>query len=369
MDNRNGKKNNPFLKPAAYVACAVLAGCDIELPSLRTATEKVAEYSEQQMPKDPPPTSSQIDGARAELAHFAASRLKIIESDIALAEKDLAEVVEDRKRLSARVSELSEKVFSDKTAKRENALLALLRDESLNSLASRYLGGDFSLIRNEFISKVREAHDRQKRKEAALAANKAAYEAEIAGQAGKEAMMEKELDANLKKLQVRLADRERRLRYLRKDITSSAQAKSKREREIRGTESEIRECRYQISRLQSRSGNGSSSSVRRQALARLDSANKEVEGKYKGGVSAYEVAEECENSTLRKLEAELAARERQLRDAKFLFARRKLFISSVSSGIEKLDAAAIEKVRADIENALSWSVKDAKKGGADEAGR
>ena len=369
MDNRNAKKNNPFLKIAAYASCAVLAGCDIELPSLRTATEKVAEYSEQQMPKEPPPpSSSHADGARAELAHFAASRLKIIESDIALAEKDIAEVVEDRRILSARVSELSEKVFSDKTAKRENALLALLKDETLNSLASRYLGGDFSLVRNEFISKVRDAYGRQKLREAALAANKAAFEAEVDGAAGKEARDEKERKSAIRKLQGKMENCERRLRYLRKEIMSSEQARRSRDSEIRDVESEMGDCRRQIARLQSRNGS-QSSTVRRQAFARLDAANKETEKKYKGGVSAFEVAEECENATIRKLESLLAMKEGLLRDEKYLLERRRLFISSVSSGIEKLGMNAIAKVRDDIEKALSWSVKDARKSGGNETGR
>ena len=77
-------------KCIAVTACVVCCGCDVEIPSLRKATEQVAKYTTEQTPKEPAePAASQIVNERASLEHFAASRLKMIEASMAQTEKAL----------------------------------------------------------------------------------------------------------------------------------------------------------------------------------------------------------------------------------------------------------------------------------------
>ena len=361
MSLRNGRMTHVAFMCAASVACIICTGCDIEMPSLRTATEKVAEYSEQQMPKDSsPPSDSHVKGARAELEHFVTSRLKIIDADIVQTEKDLSLVLADRRLMSKCVAELSDKVFSDKTAEREDALLAMLKDETLNVLAAKYLGSDFSLERNGFIAKIRDAYDREKRKAEAIAANKEMFSKTIAGLDSKDVQAENERRSQINSLKKQMGEKERQMRWLRASTMESMQSRRDRDRKISVLEREIDGLRGRISRLHSQSPD-SSSFVRNQALMRLESANKEVEKKFNGDVTAFQVADECEKATLKKLEAETAKKERSLRDRQYLLGRQKLFISSFVSGVETLNINALKTVREDIEKVLAWSVEDARR--------
>lgn len=361
---RNGRIAHVAFRCAVSVTCIICTGCDIEMPSLRTATEKVAEYSEQQMPKDPPPPSdSHVKGARAELVHFVTSRLKIIDADIVQTEKDLSLVLADRKLMSKCVAELSGKVFSDKTAEREDALLAMLKDETLNVLAAKYLGSDFSLERNGFIAKIRDAYDREKRKEEAIAANKEMFSKTIAGLDSKDAQADNERQSQINSLKKQIEEKERQLRGLRTSTMVSMQARRDRDRKIGVLEREKDGLQRRINQLHSQRPN-SSFFVRNQAQMRLENANKEVEKKFKGDVTAFQVADECEKATLKKLEAETAKKETVLRDRQYLLGRQKLFISSLASGVEELNINALKKVREDIEKVLAWSAEDARKGAA-----
>jgi len=98
---------------------------------------------------------------------------------------------------------------------------------------------------------------------------------------------------------------------------------------------------------------------------RLDNANRDVERRFKDGVTGSEGGEACEKNTVKKLEEAVVSAEKNASDRLYLFRRQKLFISSLSSGTEKLDASAVAEVRDEVGKILSWSVEDAKKGGAD----
>ena len=179
-------------KGVVVAISVVVAGCDVEVPSLRKVTEQVVEYTSEQVPNEPLTSPSvQVDGERASLEHYAASRRVILEAERGKTEKELAEIRADRQSLSQRVAEHSNRAYTDKNAGLENALLLLLNDEIVNSLANKYLGGDFAIVRNDFVSKVREAYKLKKEREEALAESRKIYEETVTASADKDAMLKK----------------------------------------------------------------------------------------------------------------------------------------------------------------------------------
>lgn len=351
----------PMLKSVAVALSVVAAGCDVELPSLRKAAEQVAKYTSEQMPNEPlTPTPVQVEGERASLEHYATSRRAILEAERGKVAKELAEIRADRQSLSQRVSEHSDKAYADKNAGLENALLLLLRDDIVNSLANKYLGGDFAIVRNDFVSKVREAYKLKKEREAALAESRKIYEEAVTSSADKDAMLAKSSEEELRKLESDIRDKERRIGYLRSMGMASSQEKKRRLQEIASLESEVRNMKRSLERMREKSRRNTSDSVKSRALRQFEASGKDIERRFKGIVSASEVAEEYENSTIKKLDVCMREMESKILVRKELQDAQITFISSLASGLEKLDGAGLRKVRKEIEQALLWTTEDAR---------
>ena len=341
-------------KCLALTACAVFCGCDVEIPSLRKATEQVAKYSLEQTPKDPgEPAAAQIANERASLEHFAASRLKMAEASAAQAEKRLREIRSDRDSMSKRVNEISGKVFADKNAGADDVLLELLRDPTLNLLASKHLGNDFALLNTEFVSKVRSAAAKEKEREQALSENRRNYRDAIAQADGKDAADARQTANEAASQQKKIDSMEKRLRQMRSSMMGSRDARLKKERELRSLESEIQRARSRLDSINRVSGMRSSGSSRIQMQMRFDNVNKDIERRYKNIMTVQQVADEYERDTVKKLDAAMRSKESELESEIAALESRKVLISSVSSGIDKLGMADLKAVRAEIEKALA----------------
>ena len=351
----------PTLKSVAVALSVVAAGCDVELPSLQKATEQVAKYTSEQMPNEPlTPPPVQVEGERASLEHYATSRRAILEVERGKAEKELAEIRADRQSLSQRVSEHSNKAYADKNAGLENALLLLLRDDTVNSLANKYLGGDFAIARNDFVSKVREAYKLKKERDVALAESRKIYEEAVTSSADKGAMLTKSNEEEIRKLENDIRDKERRIGNLRNMGMASPQEKTRRLRVIASLESEVSNMKRSLERMREKSRRNTSDSVKSRALRQFEASGKDIERRFKGIVSASEVAEEYENSTIKKLDGCMRERESKILVRKELQDSQITFISSLALGLEKLDEQGLSKVREDIEQALLWTPEDAR---------
>ena len=350
-------------KCIVVTACAVCCGCDVEIPSLRKATDQVAEYTNEQTPKDPvEPAASQIANERASLEHFAASRLKMIEASAVQTENELREIRSDRDSMSKRVNEISEKVFADKNAGAEDVLLALLKDPVLNSLALRHLGNDFALLNTEFVSKMRNAAAKEKERDLALSENRQNYRELISSADSKASVAAKRTANDVAKVQKEIADKEKRLRQMRSSLIGSRDEKLKREREIRGLENEILRARTRLDSIRRESNRQSSGISRSQAQMRFDNVNKDIERRYRNIMTVQQVADEYEQNTVRKLDAAMCAKEEGLKSKMAMFESQKVFISSVSTGIDKLGMADLKEIRSEIEKVLANKPKAAVKG-------
>jgi len=350
-------------KCIAVTACVVCCGCDVEIPSLRKATEQVAKYTTEQTPKEPAePVAAQIVNERASLEHFAASRLKMIEASAMQTEKALREIRSDRDLMSKRVNEISGKVFADKNAGAEDVLLALLKDPTLNSLASKHLGNDFALLNTEFVSKVRNAAAKEKERDQELADNRQNYRELISSAEGKAAAAAKRTANDVAKVQREIADKEKRLKQMRSSLIGSRDAKLKREREIRSLENEILRARTSLDLIRRESSRQTSGISRSQAQMRFDNVNKDIERRYKNIMTVQQVADEYEQNTVRKLDVAMCAKEDELESKMAMLESQKVFISSVSTGIDKLGMADLKKIRSEIEKTLACKPKASVKG-------
>ena len=350
-------------KCIAVTACVVCCGCDVEIPSLRKATEQVANYTAEQTPKDPAePAGTQIANARASLEHFAASRLKMIEASMSQTDKELREVRADRDTMSKRVNEISGKVFADREAGAEDVLSALLKDVTLNSLASKHLGNDFALLNTEFVSKVREAAEKEKERDLELADNKQNLRNLINSADREKAAVARRFANDSSKLQKEIAEKEKRLQQLRSFMLGSHDARMKREREIQAIESEILRIRTRLESISREAGRPASGSSRIQAQIRYDNINKDIERRYKNILTVQKVADEYEQNTVKKLDVAMRSKEEGLEARMEVLESQKVFISSVSTGIDKLGMADLKAIRAEIEKALARKPEAAAKG-------
>ena len=343
-----------IVKCLAVTACVVCCGCDVEIPSLRKATEQVANYTTEQTPKDPvEPAAAQIANARASLEHFAASRLKMIEASMAQTEKALREVRTDRDTMSKRVNEISEKVFANKEAGAEDVLSALLKDSTLNSLASKYLGNDFALLNTEFVYKVRNAAEKEKERDQELADNKQNFRNLISSADGEKEAVAKRTANDASKLQKEIVENEKRLRQLRSSMLGSRDAKAKREREIRTLELEIWRARIRLDSIRREASRPASGSSKILGQMRFDNVNKDIERRYKSIMTVQQVADEYEQNTVKKLDAAMRSKEDGIEAKMAMFESQKVFISSVSTGIDKLGMADLDAIRGEIEKTLA----------------
>ena len=350
-------------KCIAVTACVVCCGCDVEIPSLRKATEQVAKYTTEQTPKEPAePAASQIVNERASLEHFAASRLKMIEASAMQTEKALREIRSDRDLMSKRVNEISGKVFADKNAGAEDVLLALLKDSTLNFLASKHLGNDFALLNTEFVSKIRNAAAKEKERDKELADNKQNYRELISSTDRDKTAAAKRTANDIAMIQKEIADKEKRLKQMRSSLLGSRDARLKREREIRNLESEVRRERIRLDSVRREFSRQMSGASLSQAQMRFDNVNKDIERRYKNIMTVQQVTDEYEQNTVRKLDAAMSVKEDELESKKVMLESQKVFISSVSTGIDKLGMDDLKNIRAEIEKTLAQKPEVSVKG-------
>lgn len=352
------------IKYAAMMAGVVCCGCDVEIPSLHKATEEVAKYSAEQAPREhAEPIAAQLERERASLGHFAASRLKMIEASAVQTDKGLCDVKADRGSMSQRVTEISGRIYADESARAGDVLLILLRDAALNSLAYKYLGGDFSLASSEFVAKMRNAADLQREKAQALEENRRRYKEAIGEAVDKNTASARRIAQAAAKERQRISEMETRLRHLRSSLTGSRDAKARREKEIRNLESDIYRSRTRLESIRREADRSSAGSSRNQAQVRFDNMNKDIERRYGNIMTEHQVATEYEQCTIRKLDDAMRRKEAELVERKALLESQKSLISSVSTGLEKLGMADLKEIRAEIEKAL------ARKAQIDETGK
>ena len=339
----------------------LLAGCDFEWPSQRKAKEEaIRRETVRQEQKET--EREQVKGECAALQHFVTVRLQMLKSSEGKLDKELEVLTADRRKMSARLNELSEKSMADKNGTRESALFAVLKDEVVNELAFKYLGNDFVTIRSEFAEKVRRALKQESQKKAALDRNRAEYDKTVNERRDRARQSQQESAAAAERLKREISDTEQRLGKLRRRMTSiSKQERERSEREISLAEQHLYSLKNQYTAMrlsheqsvQSRDADYDFDTARKQAIRERQEADAEVLLRTKDDVTAFELAEAYETLTVKKLDGIIYEKSLATRARKDLLSEQMLFLSSATNGIERLDLAGVKRVRADVEREIA----------------
>ncbi len=348
----------------------LLAGCDYEWPSQRKAKEEaIRQQAVRQEQKESERERQQ--GECAALQQFVAVRLQLLKASDEKVDKELDDLKSDRRKMSLRLDELSEKSMADKNGTRESALFAVLKDETINELAFKYLGNDFVTIRSEFAEKVRRALKQEQQKKAALDRNRATFDKAVESGRTKVEQSQQDIASAATRLKQEIKDEERRLQNLRRHSMPTGPNERKRhERAINEAENHlvILRSRYsslQIVKDQSVQANDASrvfDMARMQAIRERKEADAEVLLQTKGLITAFELAEAYETLTIKKLDGVIYEKSQEVRARKDLLAEQILFLSNVTNGIEKPDLAGVKRVRADVEREIARGTGEEKKG-------
>lgn len=362
------------MKRITTVALAgfLLVGCDFELPSQRRAKEEAMRQEAVRQEKKET-EREQAKGECAALRHHVWVQLGVVQASRAEAEKSLAELVEDRKVLSARLTELSEKSMSDKSGTRATALYAVLKDDGVNAIALKYLGNDFAVLRSEFAEKMRFVLKKENARKAALSKNRADFDRAVKEGEARAEESRRAISTGLAQIKRDIAETESRLQHLRRDsLSSSTQAKKSRERAIQEAEQRLAILRSRHTEMLSsnagtrlaRESDTDASSARAKALLEREKADKAVQAQSKGDVTSFQLAEEYEERTIRRLDAVILEKD-MLSHAQLKLAGEKMaYLQCVTNGIDQLDSVGLKRVRADIDAMLAKEPLEDKPGKA-----
>lgn len=344
----------------ALTGC-LLVGCDFELPSQRRAKEEaIRQEAVRQEKKET--EMAQAKGECLALKHHVGVQLGLVQASRAEAEKLLAELVEDRKVLSARLTELSEKSMSDKSGTRATALYAVLKDDGVNAIALKYLGNDFAVLRSEFAEKMRFVLKKENARKAALSKNRADFDRAVKEGEARAEESRRAISTGLAQIKRDIAETESRLQHLRRDsLSSSTQSKKNRERAILEAEHRLSILRSRYTEMLSnnagsrlaRESDADASSTRAKALLERDKADKAVQAQSKGDVTSFQLAEEYEERTIRRLDAAILEKDTLVHAQLKLAGEKMTYLQCVTNGIDQLDSTGLQRVRADISAMLA----------------
>jgi hypothetical protein len=95
------------------------------------------------------------------------------------------------------------------------------------------------------------------------------------------------------------------------------------------------------------------SSARAKALLEREKADKAVQAQSKGDVTSFQLAEEYEERTIRRLDAVILEKD-MLSHAQLKLAGEKMaYLQCVTNGIDQLDSVGLKRVRTDIDAMLA----------------
>lgn len=346
---------------AFAMAGVVLAGCDFELPSQRRAREE-ALRRETVAKEEKKVEKEQAQGECAALQHHVGMQLGIVKSSRADVEKALAQLKEDRKTLSARLTELSEKSMADKTGTRATALYAVLKDEGVNAVALKYLGSDFAVVRNEFAEKMRFAIKQEQERKAALDRNRAEYERAVEESRTRVDESRQSISAALVRIKQEISETDQRLKRLRNDLSSASPTEKKNKQyAIVETESHLAALRSRYTSMltsdsasrQGRDADSAAANVRNRALWERERADRVILEKTKNMVTPFQVAEEYEGRTIRRLDTVLREKDLFAQAQLKLMNEQVTFLTHVTNGLETLSLSGLKRVRADVDAMLA----------------
>ena len=353
--------------PVLVLCVAVFAGCDaveeyVSVPGGKqeTARQK-AELARQ---KEAAEERERTDAERVALACHLEASICSLKKEAEACSNRMSVAMVDRKTLSARIQDLSTGGDGKRTPSRQDALSAMLSDDRINDVASRYMDRDFRMVRLEFVDAMRAALDFARRRDEALSKNRKAYDdtlADIRERSGKTHASAEKSVANIRQS---IAALERRETELQRTLAMSSAVRDVR----RQKESELREITTKLRRLQMeydavRADQGadtrSDMNSRRlgaeadSAQRRLQRADEHVRRSFVGGAKPGELVSDYEAKTIGTLEKTLVTAVRESEASLKRLQGCIDYLHSTSSRLEDMSSQALRKIRGDVDSRIA----------------
>ena len=344
------------------------SGCDFLDNFQRKKNEAEAQIAQQTVvePVRKEESRQQAKSECAALKHFVSVKLKMLAASRADVEKEMQQLSEDRKNLSKRISEISDNNMADKNGTAATALNMMLKDETVNELAAKYLGEDFAMVRSEFVEKMREALRKERELKEAYERNQAKLERSMSEGNSRIKQARRELSNSVAELKANITRKENRLKSLRSEMKGSKERQRQREIEIRELEREVGSLKTDLQRAtrtssftKAREDEFRTDQAHRQALREKRDEDERLARQSRNLERPAQIAAEYEQQTVKRLLAELQKRSVVIAVRKNLLDEQVTYLRQATEGIDDLDVAGLKRVREDVDAGL------AKKAGAE----
>ena len=354
-------------------ACLAVAGCDKIAECLPSHREKRAiENAVEQVSRSEADSASEsMDSVSLQaFRHHVEASSKMLAVELSAASGRVDEIHADSDSLAKAMSVATSRRSEDGgTIARKDALLSLLRNESVNALARRYLHRDFSMVALDAEERINAAEAAERRMKGELDANAAKAQAavEAAMDEGRRAR-----DAALKserKLKQDLDDLRRRKNRLEHELNMIAAAERSRKRqELRYIDDAIRRMEREYDGLRASSAvnseiNRSTERVRQAqaaADARRNRADAEVRKAGEKAMSPSDVAATFERDTVVALEKAIWDALASAEARKVRISRAIDYVKSMGDVRNSLAPSALMSLRTEIDARVSAALEEPK---------
>lgn len=331
----------------AQMATLLVLGCDDILAPNDSDRRREAKEESERLEREAIRARKEKDELAATIGKAVAEKKKVAESHLAKCEAERTVLRRDLDILSRAIAEAMDKrLKSGEEAKAEVKALNVLKDETVNELAVKYLGGDFAAYREKFILQVREGRAEEARYRKAIEDADSIYSSALSNAKEWNSKTRDQRDSEISRLRREIASLESQRGSVRKDVSNLTKHKmignlrQERERREKGfvlqnklhdIESEIDKKRRQLDFL---SNPDNSSATEYRAVSRTQNTSniadsqhrrrlEDIERTMKPKRSVADIVSECEAETFGKLRGTMLARIAAL-DADESGSRRKL---------------------------------------------
>ncbi|MBQ3808764.1 MAG: hypothetical protein II840_12500 [Kiritimatiellae bacterium] len=316
----------------AQMATLLVLGCDDILAPNDSDRRREAKEESERLEREAIRARKEKDELAATIETAVAGKKKITEERLAECEVERNVLRGDLDSLSKAIAEaMDRRLKSGEEAKAEVKALNVLKDETVNGLAVKYLGGDFAAYREKFILQVREGRAEEARYRKAIEDADSTYSSALSNAKEWNGKARDLRDSEISRLRREIASLESQRGSVRKDVSNLTKHKmignlrQERERREKGVvlqnkmediESEIRKKRRQLDFL-SNPDNSSDTEYRASSRAQstqstADSQHRrrleDIERTMKPKRSVADIVSECESSTFEKLRETMVAR-------------------------------------------------------------
>ena len=346
--------------PLLLSVAVVFSGCDVSdmLPTSKESRrlEDAQRLAEQQQTLEKE-DASKLSGTRQALAQHLAAVKKTLAEGLSRSVAERKRLAEDSDSLSDRIRSVS-KAEADVRKSRAETLSALLGDDTVNSLAKRYLGRDFLMLGMKFEEERREADAKCRRREDAEAKTTAEYEQSV-----KSARAENERARNAalqaaSRLSAEIEALEKRRSALQRSLSIFAPPeRRRRESELGEIESQLRRLRQSYDRTlvgrEASDGARQASLQAEREMSVADRRRREDEERicrtYANERGISDIVTMCEKDTIGALERAISDRMEKADSAVERHERTLSYVTSVSSGLDGLNAEALRQVKTEVD--------------------